>query len=173
MQNEVSESRYGLAGLIPIYSKMASWAFCSVCCSWTSSSAIARWPIKAKWSEVCHYFFQKNPRKVITKFNFNKVFQKLKSVVPVSIVVGFRKCGVHWYNPAAIEFQEEDLPLKVESLLIKVVHHLITKMGECPLVTRVKEYSPVIRLVEHRLMKEITNQPVMGLHSGMEIHRME
>jgi len=40
-----------------------------------------------------------------------------------------RKVVVHGNNPAAIEFQEEDLPLKVESLLTKVVHHLIMKMG--------------------------------------------
>lgn len=31
-------------------------------------------PLKTKWSEICHQFFQKNPGKVITKFNFNKLF---------------------------------------------------------------------------------------------------
>lgn len=71
------------------------------------------------------------------------------------------------------QFQEEDLPLKEESLLMKVVHHLITKMEECPLVIRGMEYRPVVKLVEHRLMKEIADQLVMGLHSGMEIRRME
>ena len=37
-------------------------------------------------------------------FNFNQVFSEacLKSVVPVNIVAGFWKCGVHPYNPAAI-----------------------------------------------------------------------
>ena len=61
-------------------------------------------PLKTKWSDVCHHSFQKNPGKVITKFNFNQVFSEawLKSVVPVNIVAGFRKCGVHPYNPAAI-----------------------------------------------------------------------
>ena len=71
------------------------------------------------------------------------------------------------------QFQEEDLPLKEESLLMNVVHHLITKMGECPLVIRGMEYRPVVKLVEHCLMKEIADQLVMGLHSGMEIRRME
>ena len=73
-------------------------------------------PLKTKWSEICHQFFQKNPGKVITKFNFNKLFSEawLKSLIPANIIAGFRKCGVYPYNPAAISIQEAGVTVSRE-----------------------------------------------------------
>ena len=31
-------------------------------------------PLKAQWKMVCHDYFQKNPGKIVTKFNFNELF---------------------------------------------------------------------------------------------------
>lgn len=61
-------------------------------------------PLKAKWTEVCHHFFQNNPGKVITKFNFNMLFSKawLKSLTPANIIAGFKTCGIYPYDSTAI-----------------------------------------------------------------------
>ena len=66
-------------------------------------------PLKAQWTNVCHQYFQKNPGKVINKFNFNLLFSQawLKALIPANIVAGFRTCGVYPFNPAAISVPEE------------------------------------------------------------------
>ena len=66
-------------------------------------------PLKAQWTNVCHLYFQKNPGKVINKFNFNLLFSQawLKALIPANIVAGFRTCGVYPFNPAAISVPEE------------------------------------------------------------------
>ena len=63
-------------------------------------------------------------------------------------------------------------PAGHETILMEVVK---IKMGECPLVIRVKEYHPVVKivLVEHCLMKAIADQPVVGLPSEMEVRRAD
>ena len=54
-------------------------------------------PLKAKWGETCHDFFQKNRGKVITKFNFNQLFSQawLKSLIPANMISGFKVCGTY------------------------------------------------------------------------------
>ena len=66
-------------------------------------------PLKAQWTNVCHQYFQKNPGKVINKFNFDLLFSQawLKALIPANIVAGFRTCGVYPFNPAAISVPEE------------------------------------------------------------------
>ena len=61
-------------------------------------------PLKNKWTEVCHRYFQKNPGKLITKFNFNLLFSQawLKALIPSNIVAGFKTCGVYPFNQNAI-----------------------------------------------------------------------
>ena len=46
--------------------------------------------LKRHWSAVCHGFFQNNPGKVITKFNFNTLFSQawLRAVTPSNIIAG-------------------------------------------------------------------------------------
>ncbi|XP_065896174.1 uncharacterized protein [Dysidea avara] len=48
-------------------------------------------PLKAQWRTVCHDFFQTNPGKVITKFNFVSLFVQAwsKAVIPTNIISGF------------------------------------------------------------------------------------
>jgi len=57
-------------------------------------------PLKNKWTEICHCYFQKCPGKVITRLNFNKLFSQawLKSLIPSNIVAGFKTCKVFPYN---------------------------------------------------------------------------
>ena len=62
-------------------------------------------PFKAQWSTVCHEFIQKNPGKVITRFNFNGLFSQawLKSVNPSNMIAGFKVCGVYPVNRQAVK----------------------------------------------------------------------
>ena len=62
-------------------------------------------PLKRHWSSACHDFFQKNPDKVVTKFHFNTLFSQAwwKAVSPINVISGFKTCGVHPYNSAAIK----------------------------------------------------------------------
>ena len=55
-------------------------------------------PLKAQWKTACHDLnFQKNPGKVITKFNFNELFSQawLKSLVPANLIAGFKICPLN------------------------------------------------------------------------------
>ena len=67
-------------------------------------------PLKSHWSTVCHDFIQKNPGKVITKFNFNQWFSEawLHAIVPSNIISGFRTCGVYPFNPGAVRVTDDD-----------------------------------------------------------------
>ena len=67
-------------------------------------------PLKSKWTEICHCYFQKHPGKVITRFNFNMLFSQawLKSLIPCNIIAGFKTCGVYPYNPSAISVPLDD-----------------------------------------------------------------
>ena len=61
--------------------------------------------LKSHWSAVCHDFTRLNPGKVITKFNFNRLFSQawLQAVVPANIMAGFKTCGVYPFNRSAIK----------------------------------------------------------------------
>ena len=62
-------------------------------------------PLKSQWRTVCHEFLQRNPGRVITKFNFNSLFSKvwLQSVIPANVIAGFKSCGVYPFNSSAIK----------------------------------------------------------------------
>ncbi len=68
-------------------------------------------PLKRHWMSTCHNFFQSNPGKVVTKFNFNSLFSQawLKAVSPSNVIAGFKTCGVHPFNPSAIKVPEANL----------------------------------------------------------------
>jgi len=61
-------------------------------------------PLKKNWNEECHKFVQSHPGKVITKYQFSEVFSKawLKSMVPASIISGFKVCGIYPFDPKAV-----------------------------------------------------------------------
>ena len=65
-------------------------------------------PLKSKWCNVCHTFFQKNPGRVITKFQFSALFSQAwaRAISPVNIIAGFRTCDIYPFNPAAIKVPE-------------------------------------------------------------------
>ena len=62
-------------------------------------------PLKSHWKMVCHNFFQKNPGKIITKFNFNGLFSQawLQSLVPANVIAGFKTCGIYPLNREALK----------------------------------------------------------------------
>ena len=62
-------------------------------------------PFKAKWRTVCHEYFQANPGKVITNFNFVSLFTKAftQAVTPANLVPGFKSCGVYPLDSSAIQ----------------------------------------------------------------------
>ena len=51
-----------------------------------------------------HTFFQNNPGKIITRFNFNSLFSQawLRAVNPANIIGGFKRSGVCPYDPTAV-----------------------------------------------------------------------
>ena len=61
-------------------------------------------PLKVQWGRVCHNFYQKNPGKIVNKFNFNTLFSEAwyGAVTSVNIMAGFRKAGVFPFNPNAV-----------------------------------------------------------------------
>ena len=75
-------------------------------------------PLKSHWSNVCHTFFQKNPGKVITRFQFSALISEAwaKALCPANIIAGFRICGVFSFNPDVIS--------------VPVVEEVIDKSGE-------------------------------------------
>ena len=60
-------------------------------------------PLKRNWLEACHNYMQKNPGKVVTKYNFSSLLSQAwsKTMIPSTIAAGFRKCGVYPFNPEA------------------------------------------------------------------------
>ena len=61
-------------------------------------------PLKSQWCNVCHTFFQKNPGRVITKFQFSAAWAR--AISPANIIAGFRTCGIYPFNPTAIKVPE-------------------------------------------------------------------
>jgi len=74
-------------------------------------------PFKAQWRAVCHDFFQANPGKVITKFNFVNLFVKAwsQAVTPANVIAGFRTCGIYPVNSAAIRVNSSNTQSRVQS----------------------------------------------------------
>ena len=62
-------------------------------------------PFKTQWRTVCHEFLQANPGKVITNFNFVRLFTKAwtQAVTPANLVAGFKSCGVYPLDSSAIQ----------------------------------------------------------------------
>ena len=61
-------------------------------------------PLKTYWSEACREFLFSNPGRVITKFQFSKLFSKAwsKSMSIENIVSGFRTTGIYPFNPEVV-----------------------------------------------------------------------
>ena len=74
----------------PFYSTPRYWSFS---------------PLKVQWKTACHDLFQKNPGKIITKFNFNGLISLawLKSLVPANLIIGFKTCDMSPLNSEALK----------------------------------------------------------------------
>jgi len=48
-------------------------------------------PLKTQWTQVCHDFYQANPGRIITKFNFCHLFAKAwcNAISPSNVMAGF------------------------------------------------------------------------------------
>jgi len=60
--------------------------------------------LKQNWSQVCHKFFQTNPGRVITKYDFSTLINQSRgqTMVPNVIISGFKQSGIYPFNPKAI-----------------------------------------------------------------------
>ena len=70
-------------------------------------------PLKVNWQKACHDFLQSNPGKVVTKYNFSSLLNKawMNTMLPQTIINGFRSCGVFPFDPRAV--LDHDLPQNV------------------------------------------------------------
>ena len=67
-------------------------------------------PLKVHWRDACHEFLQSNPSRVITKYVFSTLLNQawMRTMQPLTIVNGFRSCGIYPFNPK--EVLGHDLP---------------------------------------------------------------
>ena len=67
-------------------------------------------PLKTQWTQICQDFYQKNPGRIVTKFNFMRLFSRVwcRAVTPANIIAGFRRAGVYPLNPNVISVTEAD-----------------------------------------------------------------
>ena len=74
-------------------------------------------PLKSEWMNICHTFFQNNPGKIITRFNFNSLFSQawLRAVNPANIIGGFKRSGVCPYDPTAVHITGSRSDVQVQS----------------------------------------------------------
>ncbi len=65
-------------------------------------------PLKSRWTQVCHDFYQANPGRTITKFNFSSLFAQAwcRAVSPSNVIAGFRRAGVYPLNKDVIVVPE-------------------------------------------------------------------
>ena len=74
-------------------------------------------PLKSEWTNVCHTFFQNNPGKIISRFNFNSLFSQawLRAVNPANIIGGFKRSGVCPYDPTAVQITASGSDVQAQS----------------------------------------------------------
>ena len=63
-------------------------------------------PLKQNWQNACHRFVEKNPGRVITKYDFSPLLCKAwgNAMVPNNIISGFRRSGIFPFNPNALDY---------------------------------------------------------------------
>jgi len=63
-------------------------------------------PLKQNWHKACHKFVQRNPGKVITKYDFSPLLHEAwnDTMIPTVIASGFRRSGIYPFNPKALDY---------------------------------------------------------------------
>ena len=63
-------------------------------------------PLKLNWHNACHKFVQRNPGKVITKYDFSPLLHETwnNTMILTDIVAGFRRSGIYPINPKALDY---------------------------------------------------------------------
>lgn len=63
-------------------------------------------PLKQNWQNACHRFVEKNPGRVITKYDFSPLLHEAwgNTMVPNNIISGFRRSGIYPFNPSALDY---------------------------------------------------------------------
>ena len=51
-------------------------------------------PLKLYWLQVCHTYIQKDPGRVVTKYQFCSLFSEMQAVRPQNVISGFCKAGI-------------------------------------------------------------------------------
>ena len=84
-------------------------------------------PLKQNWHNACHNFVQRNPGKVITKYDFSPLLHEAwnNTMIPTVITSGFRRSGIYPFNPKALDYgasqsqQKITTPGQVSVALVK------------------------------------------------------
>ena len=105
-------------------------------------------PLKSHWTSVCHEFIQKNPGRIITKFNFDRLFSQawLRAVSPSNLIAGFKTCGVHPFNNKAVR------PVPVHESAAKSSEG--STIGNIETVEEIDEISPELERKFRRRFEE-------------------
>ena len=79
--------------------------------------------LKSEWTNVCHAFFQNDPGKIITRFNFNSLFSQawLRAINPANIIGWFNR--VEFSHMIQLQFVLVGL-----EVMAKHSHHLETRI---------------------------------------------
>ena len=67
-------------------------------------------PLKQNWQNACHKFVEKNPGRVITKYDFSPLLYEawVNTMVPNNIMSGFKRSGIYPFNPKALDYGAND-----------------------------------------------------------------
>ena len=85
-------------------------------------------PLKTVWKQVCHEFRCKNPGRVVSRFEFSKLFSKawFEAMTPANIIASFRCTGVCPFSHRAVPEQytafQPDLLVKKTGLKYIPMH---------------------------------------------------
>lgn len=102
-------------------------------------------PLKRNWQEACHNFMQKNPGKVVTKYNFSSLLSEAwtKTMIPSTLSAGFRKCGIYPFNPEAprLLWKQKETTKTTEEEQQHSLHQLTTTLEPSSTTEKEEQHS--------------------------------
>ena len=65
------------------------------------------WPLKAAWRQECHNYLTQNPGKVVTQYQFSRLFKNawVTGMTMKNIISGFKVTGIYPFDPSVINPQ--------------------------------------------------------------------
>lgn len=80
-------------------------------------------PLKMFWREECQNYLHTNPGRVVTRYQFSKLFSKawFRGMTMLNIVTGFRVTGIYPFNRSALKPKEPKKKSLVEDTGLKYI----------------------------------------------------